>query len=214
MMKDPRLGELSTEKRELTVLFSDVRGFTTISEKLPVDELVRTLNEFLNAMVEVIFRNGGTLDKFVGDCVMAFWGARVRQEDHAARAARTALEMIAARNTLNEGWRKEGRQELNVGVGINTGEMILGNIGSERRMDFTVIGDNVNLAARLESSTKELKASIVISEATYKQIEHLVQVRDLGTIHVKGKDVPIKVYELLGTAGKENEKYESAKTGS
>jgi adenylate cyclase len=213
MMKDPGLGELHNEKRELTVLFSDVRGFTTISEKIPVDELVRTLNEFLSAMVEVIFKNGGTLDKFVGDCVMAFWGAPVRQDDHAARAARTALEMIATLEALNEGWRKEGRQELHIGVGINTGEMILGNIGSERRMDFTVIGDNVNLAARLESSTKELKASIVISEATYRQIEHLVQVRDLGTIHVKGKDVPIKVYELLGTAGKENVKYESAQTG-
>jgi len=214
MMKDPGLGELHNEKRELTVLFSDVRGFTTISEKIPVDELVKTLNEFLSAMVEVIFRNGGTLDKFVGDCVMAFWGAPVRQDDHAARAARTALEMIATLEALNESWRQQGRQELHIGVGINTGEMILGNIGSERRMDFTVIGDNVNLAARLESSTKELKASIVISEATYKQIEHLAQVRDLGTIHVKGKDVPIKVYEVLGMDGKENVTYESAKTSS
>jgi adenylate cyclase len=214
MMRDPGLGELHNQKIELTVLFSDVRGFTTISEKIPVDELVKTLNEFLSAMVEVIFRNGGTLDKFVGDCVMAFWGAPVRQEDHAARCARTALEMIATLEVLNAGWRKQGRQELHIGVGINTGEMILGNIGSERRMDFTVIGDNVNLAARLESSTKELKASIVISEATYRQIERQAQVRDLGTIHVKGKDVPIRVYELLGMAGKENVIYESAPTSS
>jgi adenylate cyclase len=210
-MKDPGLGELHNEKRELTVLFSDVRGFTSISEKIPVDELVRTLNEFLSAMVEVIFRNGGTLDKFVGDCVMAFWGAPVRQEDHAERAARTALEMIAELEALNRRWREQGRQELKIGVGINTGEMILGNIGSDRRMDFTVIGDNVNLAARLESSTKELQASIVISEATYRRISGLARVRDLGTIHVKGKDVPIRVYELLGTTDKEKT-YESAQT--
>ncbi len=198
IMKDGRLAQLHNEKRELTVLFSDVRGFTSISEKIPVNELVATLNEFLNAMVEVIFRHGGTLDKFVGDCVMAFWGAPVAQENHAELAARAALEMQAALERLNERWQKENRPELKIGVGLNSGEMIFGNIGSERRMDFTVIGDNVNLASRLESSTKELKASIVISDATYQHISAMAEVRDLGTIHVKGKDVPIKVYELLG----------------
>ncbi len=214
MMHDRRLAELHNEKRDLTVLFSDVRGFTSISEKIPVDQLVATLNEFLNGMVEVIFRNGGTLDKFVGDCVMAFWGAPLRQENHAELAARAALEMQATLVRLNESWRQQGRPELAIGVGLNSGEVIFGNIGSERRMDFTVIGDNVNLASRLESSTKELKASIVISEATYRRIAAQAEVRDLGTIHVKGKDVPIKVYELLGMAGKEKEAYASAQTSA
>ena len=200
IMRDRRLAELHNEKRDLTVLFSDVRGFTTLSEKTPVDRLVATLNEFLNAMVQVIFRRHGTLDKFVGDCVMAFWGAPVRQENHAELAARAALEMQAELARLNAAWRQQGRPELKIGVGINTGEMIFGNIGSERRMDFTVIGDNVNLASRLESSTKELNAGIVISEATWRRIAPLAQARDLGTIHVKGKDVPVRVFELLGMA--------------
>ena len=203
IMRDRRLAELHNEKRDLTVLFSDVRGFTTLSEKTPVDRLVATLNEFLNAMVQVIFRHHGTLDKFVGDCVMAFWGAPVRQENHAELAARAALDMQAELARLNTTWRQQGRPELRIGVGINTGEMIFGNIGSERRMDFTVIGDNVNLASRLESSTKELNAAIVISEATWQRIAPLAQVRDLGTIHVKGKDVPVRVFELLGMGATE-----------
>ncbi len=210
IMRNPRMAELHNEKLDLTVLFSDVRGFTSLSEKIPVDQLVATLNEFLNEMVEVIFRNGGTLDKFVGDCVMAIWGAPLRQENHAELAARTALEMQATLERLNERWRRQNRPELKIGVGINSGEMIFGNIGSERRMDFTVIGDNVNLAARLEGATKELKASIVISDATYQRIAPLAQVRELGTIYVKGKDVPIRVYELVGMAGKETEAYASA----
>lgn len=213
IMQDGRLAELHNEKRNLSVLFSDVRGFTTISEKLPVDELVRTLNEFLNGMVRVIFEHQGTLDKFVGDCVMAFWGAPVHQDNHAELAARAALAMQAELERLNAAWRSQGRPELKTGVGINTGEMIFGNIGSEQRMDFTVIGDNVNLAARLESSTKELGATIVISEATRQQIASLAEVRDLGTIHVKGKEVPIRVYELLGMAerGENHEDTKGAK---
>ncbi len=218
MMSDFRLAELHNEKRDLSVLFSDVRGFTSISEKYPVEQLVATLNEFLNAMVEVIFRNGGTLDKFVGDCVMAFWGAPLPQENHAELAGRAALEMQKTMEQLNQRWKQQGRPELKIGVGVNSGEVIFGNIGSERRMDFTVIGDNVNLASRLESATKELKAGIVISDATYQRIKELAEVRDLGTIHVKGKDVPIRVYELLGMSGKspkdekEKETYASAQT--
>jgi len=210
IMANPRMAGLHNEKLVLTVLFSDVRGFTSISEKMPVEQLVGTLNELLNALVEVIFRNGGTLDKFVGDCVMAIWGAPVRQDNHAELAARSALEMQAALDALNQRWRAEGRPEMHIGVGVNTGEMVFGNIGSERRMDFTVIGDSVNLAARLESATKDLKASIVISQATYERIAHLADVRDLGTIHVKGKDVPIRVYELLGMSGKEQQSHAQA----
>ncbi len=201
IMADLDWASLRAEKKTLTVLFSDVRGFTTFSEKYPPETVIATLNEHLNMMVSVIFKYQGTLDKFVGDCVMAFWGAPLAQPNHAELACRAALEMIEGLEKLNEKWQSEGRPTLHIGVGINTGEMLFGNIGSEQRMDFTVIGDSVNLGARLESSTKELKASIVISEATYQQVRERAAVRPLGEIHVKGKQQGIVVYELQGMGG-------------
>jgi adenylate cyclase len=198
VMGDLNWDSLRAEKRTLSVLFSDIRGFTSISEKLPPETVVATLNEHLNMMVSVIFKHQGTLDKFVGDCVMAFWGAPLPQPNHAELAARAALEMIEGLEKLNRKWQSEGRPTLHIGVGINSGDMLFGNIGSEQRMDFTVIGDNVNLGSRLESATKELKATIVISEATYREIRDLAQVRPLGEISVKGKEERIVVYELLG----------------
>jgi len=199
-MQDFNWASLRAEKRTLTVLFSDVRGFTTFSEKYPPETVIATLNEHLNMMVSVIFNYQGTLDKFVGDCVMAFWGAPIPQPNQAELAARAALAMIEGLEKLNEKWQSEGRPTLKIGVGINTGEMLFGNIGSEQRMDFTVIGDSVNLGARLESATKELHASIVISDATYQQIRSQARVRPLGEISVKGKEEKITVYELLGMA--------------
>ena len=201
IMEDFNWASLRAEKRTLTVLFSDVRGFTTFSEKYPPETVIATLNEHLNMMVSVIFKYQGTLDKFVGDCVMAFWGAPLVQPNHVELACRAALEMIEGLENLNRKWQSEGRPTLKIGVGINTGEMLFGNIGSEQRMDFTVIGDSVNLGSRLESSTKELKASIVISDASYQQVRNVVEVRPLGEIHVKGKEKGILVYELLGMAG-------------
>ena len=198
VMGDLNWDSLRAEKRTLSVLFSDIRGFTSISEKLPPETVVATLNEHLNMMVSVIFKHQGTLDKFVGDCVMAFWGAPLPQPNHAELAARAALEMIEGLEKLNRKWQSEGRPTLHIGVGINSGEMLFGNIGSEQRMDFTVIGDNVNLGSRLESATKELKAAIVISEATYREIRDLAEIRPLGEISVKGKEERIVVYELLG----------------
>ncbi len=209
IMTDLDWASLRAEKKTLTVLFSDVRGFTTFSEKYPPETVVATLNEHLNMMVSVIFKYHGTLDKFVGDCVMAFWGAPLAQPNHAELAARAALEMIEGLEKLNQKWQSEGRPTLHIGVGINTGEMLFGNIGSEQRMDFTVIGDSVNLGSRLESATKELHASIVISEATYSEIQPLADVRPLGEIHVKGKEKGIVVYELLGMHSKPGEKRES-----
>ena len=200
IMSDLDWASLRAEKKTLTVLFSDVRGFTTFSEEFPPETVIATLNEHLNMMVSVIFKYQGTLDKFVGDCVMAFWGAPVEQPNQAELAARAALEMIEGLEKLNQKWQSEGRPTLHIGVGINTGEMLFGNIGSEQRMDFTVIGDSVNLGARLESATKELKASIVISDATYREIQELAEVRPLGEISVKGKAHKIVVYELLGMA--------------
>ena len=198
IMQDFNWAGLRAEKRNLTVLFSDIRGFTSISEKLPPEAVVATLNEHLNMMVSVIFKHHGTLDKFVGDCVMAFWGAPLAQANHAELAARAALDMIEGLEKLNRKWQSEGRPTLQIGVGVNTGEMLFGNIGSEQRMDFTVIGDSVNLGSRLESATKELHATIVISDATYQQIRDKAQVRPLGEISVKGKSQKIVVYELLG----------------
>lgn len=200
IMSDLDWESLRAEKRNLTVLFSDIRGFTSISEKLPAEIVIKTLNEHLNMMVSVIFDHQGTLDKFVGDCVMAFWGAPLTQPNHAELAARSALAMIKGLEKLNEKWQSEGRPTLQIGVGVNTGEMLFGNIGSEQRMDFTVIGDSVNLGSRLESATKELHASIVISDSTYQLIRDLAQVRPLGEISVKGKAQKIVVYELLGMA--------------
>jgi adenylate cyclase len=201
IMTDLDWASLRAEKKTLTVLFSDVRGFTSFSEKYPPETVIATLNEHLNMMVSVIFKYQGTLDKFVGDCVMAFWGAPLVQPNHAELAARAALEMIEGLEKLNEKWQSEGRPTLHIGVGINTGEMLFGNIGSEQRMDFTVIGDSVNLGSRLESATKELHASIVISEATHREIKDFAEVRPLGEIHVKGKEKGIVVYELLGMTG-------------
>ncbi|MGE5326654.1 MAG: CHASE2 domain-containing protein [Deltaproteobacteria bacterium] len=198
IMADMDWASLRAEKKTLTVLFSDIRGFTTFSEQNPAETVITTLNEHLNMMVSVIFKYQGTLDKFVGDCVMAFWGAPLTQPNHAELAARAALEMIKGLEKLNQKWQSEGRPTLHIGIGINTGEMLFGNIGSEQRMDFTVIGDSVNLGSRLESSTKELHASIVISEATYSEIQPLAEVRPLGEIHVRGKEEGIVVYELLG----------------
>lgn len=200
IMQDFNWAGLRAEKRTLTVLFSDVRGFTTFSEKYPPETVIATLNEHLNMMVSVIFEHQGTLDKFVGDCVMAFWGAPLPQPNHAELAARAALAMIKGLEKLNQKWQSEGRPTLQIGVGLNTGEMLFGNIGSEQRMDFTVIGDSVNLGARLESATKDLKVSIVISEATYQLIRDRAQVRPLGEISVKGKAQKIVVHELLGMA--------------
>jgi adenylate cyclase len=198
IMADMDWESLRAEKRNLTVLFSDIRGFTSISEKLPAETVIKTLNEHLNMMVSVIFDYQGTLDKFVGDCVMAFWGAPLAQPNHAELAARSALAMIKGLEKLNKKWQSEGRPTLQIGVGVNTGEMLFGNIGSEQRMDFTVIGDSVNLGSRLESATKELHASIVISDSTYQLIRDLAEVRPLGEISVKGKAQKIVVYELLG----------------
>ena len=198
ILQDFSWESLRAEKRTLTVLFSDIRGFTSISEKLPPEIVIKTLNEHLNIMVSVIFKNHGTLDKFVGDCVMAYWGAPLPQPNHAELAARAGLEMIEGLEKLNQKWQSEGRPTLKIGVGINTGDMLFGNIGSEQRMDFTVIGDSVNLGSRLESATKELHASIVISDATYQLIRDTAEVRPLGEISVKGKEHKIVVYELLG----------------
>lgn len=195
------------ETKELTVMFSDIRGFTTLSEGLSADELVLLLNEYLGEMTEVIFRNLGTLDKYIGDAIMAFWGSPYPQTDHAYRACVCALEMVGTLEKLNARWQAEGRKQISIGVGLNTGPVNVGNMGSAKRLAWTVMGDNVNLASRLEGMTKEYRSRIVISEGTYRQIADKFVCRDLDKIRVKGKHQPVTIYELLDVADR-REKYE------
>ncbi|MDH7498768.1 MAG: adenylate/guanylate cyclase domain-containing protein [candidate division NC10 bacterium] len=188
------------EKRELTVLFSDIRDFTSYSERYPPEQVVEILNEYLTAMVEVIFRHQGTLDKFVGDEIMALYGAPIYYPHHAEAACLSALEMVAELERLHEKWKKEGREGFEIGIGINTGDMVVGNLGSSQLFDYTVIGDNVNLGARLEAINKnyQTRYHIILSESTYQQVRDRAQVRQLDAVKVKGKTRPVMIYELLG----------------
>jgi adenylate cyclase len=195
LIKDPKKLELGGEDKEITVLFSDIRGFTTLSEKLTPQELVAHLNEYLSAMTDIIFQYEGTLDKYVGDEIMAFWNAPVEQKDHAEMACRAALDMMNKLHELNSSWPE--RKRLNIGIGLNTGIMVVGNMGSKNRMDYTLMGDNVNLGARLEGTNKFYGTNIIISAFTYEIVKHRFVCRELDTIRVKGKQKPVKIYELL-----------------
>ena len=196
------------ELKELTVMFSDVRGFTSISEALTPDELVGLLNEYLSAMTEVIFSTNGTLDKYIGDAIMAFWGPPVPQEDHAFRACSCALRMVRGLARLNAKWESEGQHQIAIGIGLNTGEVNDCRMGSEQRLACTVMGDNVNLASRLEGITKEYQTQIVVSENTYCQVADKFVFRELDKIKVKGKRQPVTTYELLDVIA-EQRKYEA-----
>jgi adenylate cyclase len=195
LIKHPEKLELGGEDKEITVLFSDIRGFTTLSERLTPQALVSHLNEYLSAMTEIIFEYEGTLDKYVGDEIMAFWNAPIEQENHTELACRTALDQMKKLHELNSNWPPEKR--LNIGIGLNTGVMTVGNMGSTSRMDYTLMGDNVNLGARLEGTNKVYGTNIIISEYTYEKIKDMFVVRELDNIRVKGKKKPVKIYELL-----------------
>jgi adenylate cyclase len=197
MLKDPSKLKLGGDKKDLTVMFSDIRGFTTISEKLSPEELVRLLNEYLTAMTNIVFKYEGLLDKYIGDAIMAVFGAPLDQPDHAERACRTALEMMAELGKLQKKWEAEGRPVIRIGVGLNTGDMVVGNMGSDMRFDYTVMGDNVNLASRLEGINKEYNTSIVISESTHEKVKDRLFCRELDSVRVKGKQLPVKIYELI-----------------
>lgn len=201
LLANPDKLKLGGEKKTITVLFSDIAGFTTFAEKKEPEELVSFINEFLNEMTEIILRNGGTLDKYLGDAVMAFWGAPVEVEDHAYRACLTALQMQDKLAELRDKWSKVGEPLIHIRIGINSGEVIVGNIGGVKRFDYTVIGDDVNLASRLEGANKEYGTNIMISDSTYQFVEEKVLVRELDVIRVKGKSEPTKVYELISLSG-------------
>ncbi len=187
--------ELGGVDRELTVFFSDIRGFTSLSETLTPQELVKHLNEYLSAMTDIILETGGTLDKYVGDEIMCFWGAPLEAPDHAERACRCALLQKKRLAELNEQWPTEKR--LAIGIGLNTGIMTVGNMGSAGRMNYTLMGDNVNLGARLEGTNKVYGTMIIVSEYTYARVKDKFIFRELDTIRVKGKNRPVVIYELV-----------------
>ena len=188
------------ELKELSIMFSDIRSFTTISEGMSPDELVFLLNEYLGEMTDILFRRWGTLDKYIGDAIMAFWGSPYPQPDHAERACACALDMQKRLQDLNRKWESEGRKPLTIGIGINTGVVNVGNMGSDRRLAWTVMGDAVNLASRLEGLNKEYRTGIVISEVTWREVQGKFVCRELDYTRVKGKLQPVSLYELLAFA--------------
>jgi len=205
LIRHPELTRLGGERREVTVLFSDIRDFTVFSEANEPEEVVALLNEFLGAMTEVIFRWEGTLDKFVGDEIMAFWGAPIMQEDHAETAVRCALHMVKRLGELQDDWKARGKKPLDIGIGLNTGEVIVGNIGAEgKKMEYTVIGDAVNLGARTEALTRRYDTRILITEFTYEKVRKHVHssrighcfVQGLEIVRVKGKERPVKMFQI------------------
>jgi adenylate cyclase len=196
LVAHPELAELGGRRREMTVLFSDIRGFTAVTEKGSPEALVAQLNEYFSRMVEIVFRHRGTVDKFVGDMVMALFGAPLDDPDHAEHAVQAAIDMVKELGELNRSWAARGMAQLDIGVGINSGDMIAGNIGSSAIMSYTVIGDNVNLGSRLESLNKDYRTRIIISEATRTRLTNRYDVRPLGDVTVKGKSTAVAIYEL------------------
>jgi adenylate cyclase len=196
MLDHPELLRLGGEKRDCTVLFSDIRGFTAISETMGPEALVKFINGYLSPMTRIVLEEGGTLDKYIGDALMAFWGAPVPQEDHALRACRTALRFLEELEQLRPRWRAEGLPEIEIGVGINTGPMVVGNMGSDLRFDYTVMGDAVNLASRLEGANKLFHTQVLVSESTWKQISPRATGRRLGSLRLRGRSEPVRVWEL------------------
>jgi adenylate cyclase len=187
--------ELGGVDKELTVFFSDIRGFTNMSERMTPQELVNLLNLYLTAMTDIILDYKGTLDKYIGDAIMCFWGAPVPQPDHALLACKCALKQLEALKSLNESLPSEKR--LEIGMGISTGIMTVGNMGSLGRMNYTLMGDMVNLGARLEGTNKQYETTIIMSEFTYAQVRDRVIARELDNIRVKGKNKPVLIYELI-----------------
>jgi adenylate cyclase len=199
ILKDPDKIVLTGERRDVTVLFCDVRGFTSLSERLPPEEVVSLLNAFYTLMIDSTFKHDGTLDKFLGDGVMAVFGAPIYHADHSLRALRTALGMQAGIRELSTRRSAEGKPPLRIGIGVNAGTAVAGTVGTEARMEYTVIGDSVNLASRLESYAKP--GQILIAEHTYVRVREAVEARPLGRMKLRGKEEEVEVYEVTGIYG-------------
>jgi adenylate cyclase len=190
------------DRREMSVYFSDIAGFTTISEGLSPEDLVALLNDYLTNMTDLVLEHGGVVDKYIGDAVMAFWGAPLPDKDHARNAIRCALAMRRRCDELREGWHRRFGHEVFARAGVNSGEAVVGNMGSKHKYNYTVMGDMVNLASRLEGANKAYGTFLMVSEATYHKVDDIVDGRELDRIAVKGKDKPITVYEVLDEKGK------------
>jgi adenylate cyclase len=197
LMEHPERLSLQGEQKNLTVLFSDIQGFTSISEKMTSEELGRFMNEYLTAMSHIVLEHKGTVDKFIGDAIMAIWGAPVEDEAHAANCVQAAFKMMEKLKLLQEDWQKRDLPEVNIRIGINTGIMSVGNFGSDQRFDYTVMGDNVNLASRLEGANKVYNTNIIISEYTRGALGERFYCRLLDLVRVKGKEMPVRIYEPL-----------------
>ena len=189
---------IASKRRPITVLFSDIRNFTSISEGLPPEEVVELLREYFNTMVPIVLKHGGTLDKYVGDAIMGLFGAPLPQGDHAAHALRAALEMVAQIPVLSPKWEARSGRPLQIGVGVNTGEAVVGVMGADSRREYSAIGDTVNLASRLEGVTKDFKTPIVVSHATVLALGDRFRVRELSELKVKGRQESVRVYAVDG----------------
>ncbi len=205
LIANPEAAKLGGIRKEVTVLFSDVRGFTSFSERREPEEVVQHLNEYLQEMTDIIFKWEGTLDKFVGDEIMAFWGAPLDQPNHAELAVKCALNMSDRLEELQAKWRAEGKEPLDNGIGLNTGEVLIGNIGSaDKKMDYTIIGDHVNLGARVETLTRKYDSRVLITEFTMAKVKSLIEegvlyrvdMKEMDTVKVKGKEIPVKIFGI------------------
>ena len=204
LLKHPEKIALGGAKREITIFFSDIRGFTTLSEALSPEELVKLLNEYLSTMTEIIIECKGTIDKYMGDAIMAFWGAPVDLEDHPYYACVAALVQMDKLAELQASWKERNLPSIDIGIGLNTGSAVVGNMGSSQRMDYTCMGDTINLGSRLEGSNKTYGTNIIISEYTYERVKERVYARELDLVQVKGKTHPVRIYELIGLINDED----------
>jgi adenylate cyclase len=203
LLRNPKLVE--PKKTEITVMFSDIRGFTTISENLDAQDLALFLNQYLSDMTGLVFESQGTLDKYIGDAVMAFWGAPFEVDDHAVNGCNSALKMIKRVREMHREWKAQGKPQLDIGIGLNSGVASVGNMGSVLRYGYTALGDTVNLSSRLEGLNKDYGTHIIVNETTYAATQEANFVyRELDLIRVKGKTQPVMIYELIGRAGEES----------
>ncbi|MCK4965957.1 adenylate/guanylate cyclase domain-containing protein, partial [bacterium] len=202
LIKNPDMVKLGGERKTLTVFFSDVAGFTSVSEALSPEDLVGLLNEYLTAMSNIILKYDGMIDKYEGDAIMAVFGTPIPMPDHAVKACHVSLEMQDELVELRKKWHEEGKPELKVRIGLNTGPMIAGNMGAMDRLDYTVMGDSVNLGSRLEGANKQYGTYIMISGFTYELVKDDIETRFLDSLRVQGKKLPVKVYEVLASKDK------------